>query len=168
MGLTKIQEQIANIENPEERKVAEFFYRIGFTFLASRLEFKKSKAETSREIDLLFTYQNCVFIIEVSIVKTRRNEKILVFMYKWSKKRNLERLKKKFHELPNNVMRIFFDLSKPIPENKSPDVEEVIEDKGNMVIYKDEFEKLISNNNFNHVVDDFLGSDWFEETEKVQ
>ena len=159
---------LPTISDVHEYKVAEFLEKLGFTFLASRLGFKKSEAEMSREIDLLFTYQNCTFIVEVSTVKTRRNEKIVVFMYKWSKRKNLERLKEKFPTIPKNVMRIFFDLSKPIPENKSQEVEEVIEDKGNMVIYKDEFEKLNSNENIEQVHVDFLGTDWFEKTEKME
>lgn len=63
-------------------------------------------------------------------------------------------------------MRIFFDLSKPTPENKSQDVEELAEEKGNIVIYKDEFEKLDSNENFEQVIIDFLGLDWLKRTDK--
>lgn len=65
------------------------------------------------------------------------------------------------------MIRIFFDLSKPTPENKSQDVEELAEEKGNKVIYKDEFEKLNSNENFEHVLIDFLGLNWSERTDKI-
>ena len=60
----------------------------------------------------------------------------------------------------------FFDLSKNTPENKSQDVEELAEDPGNMVIYKDVFEKLDSNENIEQTITDFLGSNWFDKTEK--
>ena len=73
--------------------------------------------------------------------------KIIAFMSKWSRRKNLERLMEKYPTIPNNLMRIFFDLSKPIPENKSQDVEELTEEQGNRVIYKDEFEKFNSNEN---------------------
>jgi len=158
--------ELSSILDEHERKVADFLSKIGFSFVASRSQFNKSEAEVAREIDLLFTYQNCLFIIEVSTVKTGRNFKIITFMYRWSKRKNYERLKQKHPTVPNNVMRIFFDLSKNTPENKSQDVEELAEDLGNMVIYKDVFEKLDSNENIEQIITDFLGSDWFDNTEK--
>ena len=69
-----VEEKITNIVDPYEHKVAEFLTKIGFSFMSSRSEFKKSDAEIAREIDLLFTFQNCLFIIEVSTVKTGRNK----------------------------------------------------------------------------------------------
>jgi len=159
--------EISDIKDKYERKVAEFLDKIGFYFVESRSEFNKSEAEKAREIDLLFTYKKCTFIIEVSTVKTGRNFKIMAFMYRWNRKKNLERLKKKHPTIPNRVMRIFFDLSKPTPENKSQDVEESTEDPGNKVIYKDEFEKLNSNEDNEQTIADFLGHNWFKKTAKI-
>ena len=156
----------STIEDEYERKVAVFLDKIGFSFVASRSEFDKSKAEKAREIDLLFTYQKCSFIIEVSTVKEGRNFKIITFLYRWTKRKNLERLKKKHPTIPNHVMRIFFDLSKDTPENKSQDVEELAEELGNMVIYRDVYEKLDSNENIEQTITDFLGSNWFAKTDK--
>ena len=149
-----------------DRKVSDFLTKIGFSYLDSGLEFKKSEAEMAREIDLLFTYQNCLFIIEVSTVQSGRNYKILAFLYRWNRRRNLERIREEHPEIPNNVMRIFFDLSKDTPENKSQDVEESSKDPGNMVIYKDIFEKLDSNENTDQTIIDFLGPNWFSRTER--
>ena len=87
-------------------------------------------------------------------------------MSKWGRPKNLQRLKEKHPTVPNNVLRVFFDLSKDTPENKSQDVEELAEDPGNMVIYKDVFEKLDSNENIEQTITDFLGSDWFDKTVK--
>jgi len=161
------EEKIIDVGYRYERKVAEFLDKIGFSLISSRSEFKKSEAETAREIDLLFTFQNCTFIIEVSTVKTGRNKKIISFFSTWSRQKNLERLKEKHPSVPNNLMRVFFDLSKPIPQNKSQEVEELSEEKGNKVIYKDEFEKLISNENSEHAIIDFLGLNWSERTSKI-
>lgn len=161
------EEKIIDVGYMYERKVAEFLDKIGFSLISSRSEFKKSEAETAREIDLLFTFQNCTFIIEVSTVKTGRNKKIISFFSTWSRQKNLERLKEKHPSVPNNLMRVFFDLSKPIPQNKSQEVEELSEEKGNKVIYKDEFEKLISNENSEHAIIDFLGLNWSERTSKI-
>jgi hypothetical protein len=156
----------STIEDEHERKVAIFLDKIGFDFKYSRSQFNKSEAEVAREIDLLFTYQKCSFIIEVSTVREGRNFKIITFLYRWSKRKNLERLKKKHPTLPNHIMRIFFDLSKDTPENKSQDVEEIAEELGNMVIYRDVYEKLDSNENIEQIIDDFLGSNWFSKTDK--
>ena len=160
--------ELPTIEDEYERKVAEFLAKIGFSFVASRSQFNKSEAEVAREIDLLFTYQNCLFIIEAShLGKANRNKKIIAFLSKMSRPKNLQRLKEKHPTVPNNVMRIFFDLSKPTPENKSEDVEEIAEDKGNLVIYKDQFENFDSNENIEQARTDFLGSNWLEKTEKM-
>ncbi|MBI5377937.1 MAG: YraN family protein [Thaumarchaeota archaeon] len=161
-------EKIKGIKNENERKVAEFLTRSGFSLIDSRSEFKKSEAEIAREIDLLFTFQNCLFIIEVSTLKSGRSEKIISFFYKWEKQRNLKRLKEKYPDAPNNVMRVFFDLSKPTPENKSQDIEEATEEKGNIVVYKDEFTRLNSNENVGQVIVDLLGLNWLENTAKIQ
>ena len=156
----------STIENEHERKVAIFLDKIGFSFVDLRIQFNKSEAEVAREIDLLFTYQKCSFIIEVSTVKQGRNFKIITFLYRWSKRKNLERIKKKHPTIPNHLMRIFFDLSKDTPENKSQDVEEFCEDLGNMVIYREVYEKLNSNENIEQTITNFLGSDWFAKTDK--
>jgi hypothetical protein len=158
--------ELSEIIDEHERKVAIFLDKIGFDFVYSRSQFNKSKAEVSREIDLLFTFKNCSFIIEVSTVREGRNFKIITFLYRWSKRKNLERLKKKHLTLPNHIMRVFFDLSKDTPENKSEDVEEISEELGNIVIYRDVYEKLDSNENIEQTIDDFLGSDWFSNTDK--
>ena len=158
----------STIEDEHERKVAIFLDKIGFSFESSRSQFNKSKAEVAREIDLLFTYQKCSFIIEVSIQKEDRNSKIITFLYRWSKRKNLERLKQKHPTVPNNIMRVFFDLSKDTPENKSQDVEEFCEDPGNMVIYRDEYEKFDSNKNIEQTITDFLGPNWFTNTDKFR
>jgi len=158
----------STIEDEHERKVAIFLDKIGFDFVYSRSQFNKSEAEVAREIDLLFTYQKCSFIIEVSTVREGRNFKIITFLYRWSKRKNLQRLKKKHPTLPNHVMRIFFDLSKDTPENKSQDVEEIAEELGNIVIYRDVYEKLDSNENIEQTIDDFLGSNWFSKTDKFR
>ena len=160
--------ELPEFEDENECKVAHFLTKINFDFVASRSQFNKSEGEVAREIDLLFTFQNCLFIIEVSTVKSGRNFKILAFMYRWSKQRNFYRLKQKHPTVPNNVMRIFFDLSKDTPENKSQDVEELTEDLGNMVIYRDTFKKLDSSENISQTIVDFLGSDWFAKTEKFE
>lgn len=159
---------LSTIEDEYERKVAVFLEKIGFSFVDLRSEFDKSKAEKAREIDLLFTFQKCSFIIEVSTVKEGRNPKIITFLYRWNKRKNLERLQKKYPNLPNHVMRIFFDLSKDTPENKSQDVEEFAEELGNMVIYRNVYEKLDSNDDIEQTIDDFLGSDWFSNTDKFE
>lgn len=154
------------IKDEHERKVAIFLDKIGFDFVSSRSQFNKSEAEVAREIDLLFTFKKCSFIIEVSTVREGRNFKIITFLYRWSKRKNLERLKKKHPTLPNHIMRVFFDLSKDTPENKSEDVEEIAEELGNLVIYREIFEKLDSNKNIEQTINDFLDSDWFARTDK--
>ena len=151
-----------------EHKVAVFLDKIGFSFVSSRSQFNKSEAEVAREIDLLFTYKKCSFIIEVSTVRQGRNFKIITFLYRWSRRKNLERLKKKYPTIPNHIMRIFFDLSKDTPENKSQDVEEFCEEPGNMVIYREIYEKLDSNKNIEQTITDFLGPNWFTNTDKFR
>ena len=140
------------INDENERKVAVFLERIGFSFVDSRSQFKKSDAEPAREIDLLFTFEDCLFIIEVSTLKSGRNSKILTFMQKWNAPKNLERLWQKYPATPHRVMRVFFDLSKDTPENKSQDVEELAELPGNMVVYRDVFEEWHSSGNIEQVL----------------
>lgn len=159
--------ELQKIVDQNERKVAEFLHQIGFSFVSSRSTFRKSDAEIAREIDLLFTFQDCTFIIEVSTQNSGRTAKIIAFFYKWEKQRNLQRLKEKHPTIPNNILRIFFDLSKTTPENKSEDVEEAATEKGNKVFYKDDFERFVSNENIEAARADFLGNNWTENLVKI-
>lgn len=53
-----------------------------------------------------------------------------------------------------------------VMENKSQEVEEATNEKGNKVVYKDEFEKYVSNNT-EQTINDFLGVNWFRNTVKI-
>jgi len=46
------------------------------------------------------------------------------------------------------------------------DVEELAEEPGNIVIYRDVYENLDSNKNIEQTISDFLGPNWFAKTDK--
>ena len=66
----------------------------------------------------------------------------------------------------NHKMRIFVELTKNNQKNKSQDVEEYAEELGNMVIYREIYEKLDSNDDIEQTIADFLGPNWFAKTDK--
>ena len=56
--------EIQNIKNKLEQDVAILLHNLGFEFVRANLEFKPNK-EIIGEIDLIFTHEKTLFLIEV-------------------------------------------------------------------------------------------------------
>ena len=61
-----VQTQINEIENDSERKIAKLLYDIGFNFVSANSIITNNKNIEIGEIDLLFTHDDYLLIIEVS------------------------------------------------------------------------------------------------------
>ena len=93
-----VQTQINEIENDSERKIAKLLYDIGFNFVSANSIITNNKNIEIGEIDLLFTHDDYLLIIEVSTATHKKNDKISSFFNKWSDRNNMDLMLNK-HEL---------------------------------------------------------------------
>ena len=110
-----VQTQINEIQNDSERKVAKLLYDLGFNFISANSIITDNKNIQIGEIDLLFTHDNYLLIIEVSIATHEKNDKISSFFNKWSDRDNVQLMLNK-HELSSRkIVKIYFDLDATEP-----------------------------------------------------
>lgn len=126
------------IENDEERQVAEFLDKIGLKFVAANSKFYDNVHIPTGEIDLIFTYKNVIFVIEVSIrADSEGRRKRRKKLREWDNKAERTRLAEK-HELDkrDTMYMVYIDLSRDkITENLEMQNES---DLKNIIVYKQE------------------------------
>ncbi len=131
--------------NPEtkiqEEKIIEFLKNIEFDWIISNPIIKDGKDQIG-EIDSLFEYEDCLFIIEVSTKQELDNQKKNFFFSKWSDGYNLRKLRKQCNVNKKKTVRVYFDRVTNTPENHAG-LDHITERrKGNKVIYADKYEDL--------------------------
>lgn len=151
--------RIANIENPNERKVAEFLLKLGLDFVDCNLKIGEHQHQLFGEIDSLFKFQNHLFLIEVSKEKGA-NEKRFAFFTKWADQDVLKWITKKYNLRPKKIIRVYFEMQAKKPEKyESPFLKMMTKkDKWNKVLYSERFDHFENNllNNIEHTRDEFL------------
>ena len=145
MQLVEAEKHITKITNESERRVADLLLNLGFTFIDSDSIILNSKKQRIGEIDLIFTFEDYLFLIEVSKDKHSGNSKKITFFTKWEDRDNLEIVRNTYELRPRKVMRIYFDLSTKTPENSSAEIQRITQSgKLNKVAYLDDYEHFFN------------------------
>jgi len=141
MDFSKAQDQISKIQNDGERKVGNLLLNMGFTFIDSNTIILNSKSKRIGEIDLIFEFEDTIFLIDASKDKHSGSSKKLAFFSKWTDKSNLNFLRKQCNLGNQKVMRIYFDLLHKTPDSGSAEIENVTTpERMNKVCYSDDFD----------------------------
>jgi len=129
--------------NPEtkrhEEEIEKFLTNLGFTQIMSNEIILDRKIEIG-EIDSLFEYKDCLFIIEVSTKKKLDNQKKNFFFSKWSDGYNLRKLRKRYDLSVKKTFRVYFDRVTDTPENHAGLDHITKRRKGNKIVYADRYE----------------------------
>jgi Holliday junction resolvase-like predicted endonuclease len=142
MKIPEIEKKFVEMNNDEERNVANLLIDLGLTFVDSNVRLGDSQKEYLGEIDSLFTSNSYLFLIEVSKEKSS-NEKKFTFFTKWADKDILEIITNQYKLQLEKVIRVYFDLSTKTPENRSPYLQILTRpDKMNKVAYRDDYENF--------------------------
>lgn len=146
MLVYEAEKRISLIKNENERNVAQLLLNLGFTFVDANPTIENSSKQKIGEIDSMFTFEDYLFLIEVSKDKHSGSSKKIAFFSKWSEKDNLEVIRKQYDLRPRKVMRVYFDLStKTLPENSSAEIVRMTQsDKMNKVVYFDDYEYFLN------------------------
>ena len=140
MQFTVAQDKIQSIENEAERDVAELLLNMCFTFIGSNAIIENSSNQRVGEIDLLFSFEDYLLIVEVSKDKRSGNAKKITFFTKWADKSNQTLLRNHYNLRPRKVLRIYFDLATKTPENPSAESMRITQDgTGNRLAYLDDY-----------------------------
>lgn len=145
METSEIEKKFEQMITNEERNVANLLLDLGLTFVDSNKKIGESQNEYLGEIDLLFTCNGDLFLVEVSKEKSS-NEKKFSFFTKWADKDILEMITNQYKLQPKKVIRVYFDLSTTTPiVNRSPYLQILTKSgKMNKVAYLDDYEKFLN------------------------
>lgn len=164
METPEIEKKFEQMITNEERNVANLLLALGLTFVDSNKKIGESQNEYLGEIDLLFTCNGDLFLVEVSKEKSS-NEKKFSFFTKWADKDILEMITNQYKLQSKKVIRVYFDLSTKTPENKSPYLQILTKPhKRNKVAYLDDYESFLR---FAKKTESRIGNlflDWIEST----
>ena len=140
MNFTEAQEKINSIENDAEKEIAELLLNMGFTFIDSNSIIENSLNQRVGEIDLLFSFEDYLFIVEVSKDRRSGNSKKITWFTKWSDRSNQTLLREHHSLSPRKILRIYFDLATRTPENPSAESTRITQDgTGNKIVYLDDY-----------------------------
>ena len=94
---------------PKE-KLQNYYMILGLHFVSANSIITNNKNIEIGEIDLLFTHDDYLLIIEVSTATHKKKDKISSFFNKWSDRNNIHLMLNK-HELSSRkTIKIYFDL----------------------------------------------------------
>lgn len=145
-----IEKRIAAIKDENERKVAEFLRKLGFEFIECNLKVGEYEHQLLGEIDLLYKFQDYLFLVEVSKEK-KANEKRFAFFTKWVDKDVLQWITKQYQLQPKKIMRVYFEVYAKEPQDFVSPLLKNMTRKGTMnkVVYSDRleiFENILQDN----------------------
>ncbi len=140
MQFTEAQEKIKTIANEAERDVAELLLNMGFTFIDSNPIIRNDLEQQVGEIDLLFSFEDYLLLIEVSKNTSAGNNKKITWFTKWADRSNQTLLRNHYNLRPRKVLRVYFDLATKTPENPSAESTRITQDgTGNKIAYLDDY-----------------------------
>ncbi len=132
--------QIEEINDSYEKEIAQIFDGLGFEFLASDFDVEL-RGERIGEIDLLFTFENYLFLIEVTTDGGDRTRKKITFFSKWEKPDFIDPIKELFNVTNKKIVKIYFDYSKNLYKEESETVNNFLSDKElEFIAYKEDID----------------------------
>ena len=135
---------IETILNPLEKNVAKLFHDMGFQFVASDYVVLQQR-ERLGEIDLLFTFDKFLFLIEVSADKGDRSRKKITFFSKWAKDEFINPVRVAFGLSNKKIVKIYFDFSKNSFKDESDNVSNFLKDqKLDVIAYNDDYNYFVN------------------------
>jgi len=141
LSKSEAKKEIAEAQTQSEKKVGNLFLDMGFNFIAIDSEIRKDgQSAKLGEIDLIFTFDDYVFLIEINGEKKAGSKKINDFFSKWNNTENLELIRKKHNFGPLNPIRLYFELTKNSDDTQSPAIDHSIEISSNALIFADDFD----------------------------
>ena len=136
--------EFSNIENELEQNVAKLFHDMKFNFVDSNF-ILNSGNEVLGEIDLIFTYDKFLFLIEVTNDKYHRTEKKITYFTKCSQNEFIQQVRDRYDHPNKKIVKLYFDFSKKTFKDESESVNTFLIDRNSeMIAYKDDFDYFLN------------------------
>jgi len=139
--------RIKKIPNAEEKRVDTLLLNLGFNAVDFNAKICNEKGQDIGEIDCLFVFENHLLIVETTKESDLETDNIVAWFLKWSEESNLKRIRLKYNLAPKSPHRLFFWLSKERPEQFSANLQPILKDQHNKLVFLDELERYESNFN---------------------
>lgn len=138
MSIQSILEK--EIENPNEREIAELLNGFNFNFIKSNLTIIDVHNKPIGEIDLIFEYEDYLLLIEVTAQSKKVHESAGNWFSKWSSPANLELLFKTLEIQRHKIIRIFIDLTHKRNEDRLASLQHHLRNSDNKYLFGDDIE----------------------------
>lgn len=133
-------EILAGIENVDERETAELFIDMGLFFIGSNVKIHDSQDNEIGEIDLIFEFNNYLFLVEVTSQKKNLKAKMGHWYSRWSNEENMDLLRDKTNKRLYKMYKIFIVLSSDYGTKKFASLDHLLSNKYNKLLFRDDIE----------------------------
>ena len=135
--------RLPRINNKSEEMVARLLSEMGLDFVAANVELRDCPERAVGEVDLVFTSDRTLLLVEVSTGRNSVSRKHRKFFDKWGETPNVEALKEQLGLQSARTLKAYFDL-RPRPENLgAPEREGVAGPRTmNRIFYREDFDRL--------------------------
>ena len=118
---------------------------MGFDYVGSNYKiFDNVSKQPLGEVDLIFSFEKYLFLIEVTTENDDGSRKKLSFFTKWSNEKYLKELKDHFDVHHLTVIRIYFDLRNKNKHSASKSVEPMLTPESmNRLAYRSDFDHFV-------------------------
>ena len=134
------------IKDEHEKRIAKLLKNMDLNFLASNLKIYDEGSEIG-EVDLLYTFKESLFLIEVTSKSKEVNKKADFWFSRFNYEKNVNVIKKEFSIPYYKIKFIFIDLSHNSDNKDIKSIMHHLDKKDNIFLFKDDvqyFEKEIN------------------------
>jgi len=135
-----IQERIDKIKDPYEKDIAQLLFNLGFEFIDCNVEIKNESSEIIGEIDLVFSFENHLFLIEVTSKSRRDSADADHWFSRWSNDKNLNRLFSALNIQRCKVFRLYIDMAHNSKSSRLPSLQHHLQNRFNYYLFEDDIE----------------------------
>ena len=137
------KKHVNDAKNQFERDVGEFIQNIGFDVIDMDSKIYNSQKIIVGELDLLASFDDYLFLIEVNGDKSIGSKKSVTFFSIWSDQKNLDLINEKYQLRPMKVIRLYFDFTKTSSDKESAAKDHLTDKNGNIVVYLDDLDYFV-------------------------
>lgn len=136
--------RIQSLVNDEEKRISALLFNLGFDAIDFNSEIFDDSRRKIGEIDSLFLFEDHLLIVEVT-KEDLDSDSIVAWFSKWSDEGNIQRIFSKYSLSTRHSHRIFFCLHRERPTSLSANIERVLSDNTNKIVFLDEIERYEEN-----------------------
>jgi DGQHR domain-containing protein len=137
--------RVQAMRNSWEQRVNTLLLDFGMDAVDFNARILNTANQEIGEIDGLFSFDGHLMMVETTAERDVENDSVVAWFSKWEDRANINRVLTQYHLSPRMSHRLYFWLSRRRPDRLSPNVERVLQDRTNRIIFLDEVERYEEN-----------------------